>query len=231
MNLLHLHGISRRYGTLTALNTVTLTVHPGDRLAITGPNGAGKSTLLGVIDGTIAATHGTVTLDGRDITRWPVHRRAAAGITRVFQHPMIADRHTVLGNVLVAVRRRQRLAHRSFPLRPAVARILAAWSLDILGQAGLHDRAHTPAGQLAYGHRRQLDLAIALANQPQVLLLDEPTAGLSAAETEHITSLLRQLPTTLTVVLVEHDPDVVNAIATRAVTLQDGRITEMSTAA
>jgi branched-chain amino acid transport system ATP-binding protein len=223
MTLLQLSEVTCQYGSVRAVDRLELIVSPGERLAITGPNGAGKSTVLGLVDGTVAATAGAVRFCGRTITTWPVHRRAAAGIARVFQHPMIAPRHTALGNILLAVRRADGLGLRLKPHRPAVARLMANCSLDILARAGLADQAHTLAAHLSYGHLRQLDLAIALALEPRLLLLDEPTAGLSATETARIVALLQQLPSALTVILVEHDHEVVEAVATRTLTLHQGR--------
>ncbi|MEU8007226.1 ATP-binding cassette domain-containing protein [Catellatospora sp. NPDC049111] len=221
--LLDLSGVIRRYGSLTALGRLNLTVTAGQRLAITGPNGAGKSTLLGLIDGTIAATSGKVHYDGIDITAWSTHRRARAGIARVFQHPHVSARHTVLGNILLGVHRHHRTGTRVLPLSPAAARLLRELALDLADQTGLRAVATHLAGHLSYGHRRQLDLAMALACRPRLLLLDEPTAGLSPDETARLTTLLAALPDTLTVLIVEHDADVVARIATSTLHLDAGQ--------
>jgi len=222
MTLLRLDALTRRYGHLTALHAVTLTVNTGDRLAVTGPNGAGKSTLLGLIDGTISPSNGVVSFAGRDITAWSADRRARAGIARVFQHPQVSRRHTVVGNISLALYQSSRLGSRLLPSRRSTADLMRDWARDLGQQVGLDSLYDTTAGQLAYGHLRQLDLAMALASQPSLLLLDEPTAGLSPAEADRVTALIRALPATLAVLLIEHDPQIVAALATRTLRLRHG---------
>ncbi|GAA1614133.1 ABC transporter ATP-binding protein [Catellatospora bangladeshensis] len=223
--LLALNGIIRRYGAITAVGRINVTVAAGQRLAITGPNGAGKSTLLGLIDGTVTATSGKVIYDGTDITTWPTHRRARAGIARVFQHPQVAARHTVLGNILLGVHRHHRTGTALLPPRRAAARLMREMTLHLADQTGLRTVGTHLAGHLSYGHRRQLDLAMALAGQPRLLLLDEPTAGLSDHETERITRMLSALPDTMTVLIVEHDPAVAARITTTTLQLNAGQPT------
>ncbi|WP_207782320.1 ABC transporter ATP-binding protein [Phytoactinopolyspora limicola] len=220
-NAVALHDITVRFGQLTALAGVSLEVPAGQRRAIIGPNGAGKSTLFSVIAGTRRPTGGRVLVDGRDITSLPVHRRVDAGVVTTFQHSSLFLRETVLENVLLAVARRARVAHRWF--RPAGAyRDLLDHSATLLARVGLAGREALLAGALSHGERRQLEVAVALAAQPRVLLLDEPAAGMSPAETDRLGQLIRGLPADMTVLLVEHDLDLVFDLADEVTVLHLG---------
>ncbi|HCT76859.1 MAG TPA: ABC transporter ATP-binding protein [Micromonosporaceae bacterium] len=217
MSLLCLDSVSHRFGALPVLGPLTLKLEIGARHAIAGPNGAGKSTLLNVIDGSLTCAGGEVILSGGRITRLPAHKRAQLGISRVFQQPQLSGRHTARGNVLLALARRHRLGPPMWPLRKQ--RQLETRAAEFLAQTGLSAVAERPAGALSYGQRRQLELTVALAAEPKLLLLDEPTAGLSTHDTEVVVDLLRALPASITLLIVEHDEHVLNAIATSITTL------------
>lgn len=218
---LTLDRVTRRYGSLVAVADVSLTVAPGSRHAVIGPNGAGKSTLFSLVAGTIRPTAGTVRLFGEDITRLSDHRRARKGITKTFQHSSVFSSMTVFENALIAAQRRHARPARPFG-RPDPAAVDAA--REALSRVGLAHRADTPASELSHGERRQLEVALALAVKPRVLLFDEPTAGMSAAETHRFIELVGDLPRDITVLMIEHDLDVVFAIADRVSVLHLGRL-------
>ena len=203
--VLRLDSVTKRFGALAAVNDVSMTVRRGDRWAVIGPNGAGKTTLFRVISGEYRPTSGAVHLFGRDVTRTSAHRRARSGLGRTFQVTNLFKDVTVEGNVVVAA---QATAGRPYafwrPARPTgdvaerVEAALRAVDLDD------HRRTRT-VKQLSHGEQRQLEIAVALAQRPQLLLLDEPAAGLSASERVLMRTLVEGLPSELSVVLIEHD--------------------------
>ncbi|MGC5054580.1 ATP-binding cassette domain-containing protein [Micromonospora sp. DT48] len=215
-SLLRLEGVSRSYGARRAVDEVSLDLHAGARHAIIGPNGAGKSTLLHLIAGTLRPTAGRIRYAGRDIRRWPPHRRARAGIARTWQHPALARPLTAVQNVLLAVPGQRLAALRTGPRAVAAAH-------QALTQVGLTDHADLPAAQLAYGDQRRLEIAVALAGRPRLLLLDEPSAGLTTGEITHLTQLIRALPADIGVLLVDHNLDMVAAVADTVTVLHHGR--------
>lgn len=218
--MLELYGMSVSFGGLAAVDGIDLRLPPGGRHALIGPNGAGKSTLLHAIAGTVAPTAGRVLLAGRDITALPAHRRAHLGVARTFQHPALLRRHTVRDNVAAVLWRRQG----SVLARRSVRRHVVAEAESLLERVGLGGTGGLVAGTLAHAQQRQLELAIALAMQPRLLLLDEPAAGLSAAERDRLAELVRDLPPALTVVMVDHDLDLVFDLATSVTVLHQGRV-------
>ena len=223
MNVLQLHHVSRAFGSLRAVDEVSMSIVEGSRHAIIGPNGAGKSTLFNLIGGALRATGGRIRYDNRDITKLPEWRRARLGITRTFQHSSLLLHCTVEQNVMIAV---QRLAGKSWsmvPLLPAQRRRLVEQCAEAYTAVGLGGRGATQAGALSHGERRQLEVAMALASRPRLLLLDEPAAGMSPAETARLTEVLRGLPASVTVVLIEHDLDVVFGLADTVTVLHLGR--------
>lgn len=228
-DLLELRRASRHFGSFRALDEVDLTVRPGARHAIIGPNGAGKSTLFGLISGTLPTTAGTILVDGQDVTRLPVERRVALGVAATFQHSSLFLRETVLENVLLAVLRAgtgtrtgigpvpggwRKVSDRA----PAIAKARA-----LLERVGLPTGHRTPAAELSHGERRQLEVAVALATEPRLLLLDEPAAGMSPAETARLTELIAALPAEVTVLLIEHDLDMVFELADTVTVMHLGR--------
>ncbi|WP_328302080.1 ABC transporter ATP-binding protein [Streptomyces sp. NBC_00435] len=219
---LRLRGVSRHFGSFRALDEVDLTVRAGARHAVIGPNGAGKSTLFGLISGTLPATAGTILVDGQDVTRLSVDRRVGLGVAATFQHSSLFLRETVLENVLLAVERPPGAG--TGRRRRARARGVAiARARELLDQVGLPGRHELTAGALSHGERRQLEVAVALGTDPRLLLLDEPAAGMSPAETARLTELIGALPAEVTVLLVEHDLDMVFELADTVTVLHLGR--------
>ena len=219
---LDLQSVSQHFGSLKAVDDVSFTVTAGSRHAVIGPNGAGKSTLFALIAGTLRATAGTVLLDGEDVTAVPEHQRVAHGLVRTFQHSSLFLSATVLENVILAAQRR---AHLSFAmLRPVRRRAaLLTEAHEVLASVGLEDRAAARAGALSHGERRQLEVGVALACRPTLLLLDEPAAGMSPAETARLMILIQSLPAQVTVMIVEHDLDLVFGVADQMTVLHHGR--------
>jgi branched-chain amino acid transport system ATP-binding protein len=202
---------------------VELAVRPGERRALIGPNGAGKTTLFNLIAGVLAVSVGRIELFGRDVTRMPPHRRAALGLTRTFQVSNLFPTLTVRENCLLAV---QALS----PVKLAMHRRLSGYRAlharvdETLQAVGLTDRAGATVRNLSHGEQRQLEIALALAGQPRVLLLDEPTAGLSPAESASMARLLGQLDPAITVLIIEHDMDIALELARHVTVLHYGRV-------
>ena len=220
---LELDGVGRRYGELHAVDGVTLAVEGGSRQALIGPNGAGKSTLFGLISGTTRASGGRIRFDGRDVTRLGAHRRTRLGMGRTFQHSSLFDGMSARENVAVAAQRQLGHAHQA--LLPAGRyRDVERRADELLALVGLADLGGVETRSLSYGHRRQLEVALALATQPTLLLLDEPTAGMSRDEAQRFLAVIAGLPPELTLMIVEHDMDVVFGLATQIAVLDAGRL-------
>lgn len=221
--LLELDAVGRRYGQLRAVDSVSLAVDAGSRHALIGPNGAGKSTLFHLISGTVRASSGRIRFLGADVTRRSPHRRTQLGMGRTFQHSSLFDELTARENVAIAVQRK--LGHATNPVVPTRRfSDVEARSDELLGLVGLADLGGVDAGSLSYGHRRQLEIALALATEPRLLLLDEPTAGMSRDETQRFRDLIAALPGELTLLIVEHDMDVVFGLATVISVLDAGSL-------
>ncbi len=219
--LLCLTGVSRNFGALKAVDDGSLDVPAGARHALIGPNGAGKSTLFKLVTGSMPVSAGSITLAGHDVTRLSEPQRARRGISQTLQHSSLFISQSVEQNVLLAAQRRRGSRYSLVPRRQAEARELAR---SLLVDVGLEHRRGTPVAALSHGERRQLEVALALACEPQLLLLDEPAAGMSPAESARLVDLLRRLPDTVTVVIVEHDLDVVFALAQSVTVLHLGRV-------
>lgn len=221
--LLSLRNLRKRFGGLAVTDDVSLDVTPGEIHAVIGPNGAGKTTLINEIGGVLPLDSGQILFEGRDITALSMPRRARLGLARSFQITSVIPAFTALENVALAV---QAGAGSSFRfLRPAASEArLNAPAMVALDQVGIAGRAHTPAGAMSHGEKRQLELAIALATQPRLLLLDEPLAGAGPEETERLVGILRGLKQRYTIVLVEHDMQAVFAMADRISVLVYGRV-------
>lgn len=228
--LLELDDVSRAYGSLKAVSGVSLTVERGARLGVIGPNGAGKSTLFGLVSGRIRASDGTIRFDGADITRVSEAARARRGIVQTFQHSSLFPTMTCGETVVVALQRAEGVAAR---LRHsgARARRLRDAACEQLQAVGLVDRETALVGGLSHGERRQLEVAAGLACEPSLLLLDEPTAGMSTAETNTFVELIAGLPPELAIVIVEHDIDVVFGLARDIAVLHLGQLLASGTAA
>ena len=220
---LRLEGVSKAFGGLRAVDAVSLTVRRGERRALIGPNGAGKTTLFNLVSGAIPVSSGTMELFGRDITGLPSHRRAALGLARTFQINNLFPALTVLENCLLAV---QALTRTKFSMLRPLDRYpaLAERARATLASVGLADRVGAIVRHLSHGEQRQLEIALALAGQPRVLLLDEPTAGLSPAESQLMARLLRTLDPAIAVLMIEHDMDIALEMAERVTVLHYGRV-------
>ena len=223
MTALALRDIHHDFSGLQVLSGIDLEVEDGERHAIIGPNGAGKSTLFNIITGRLAPRKGHVVYRGRDITGAPPHRIARLGIGRSFQIINTFPRLTVYENVRSAVLSRRRLRLDAWSLlerRSDVARE----SEDVLAAVGLRDRRDTPASELSYGEQRELEIALTVATRPELILLDEPTAGLNNEDTRRAIGLIRRVTEGKTLVMVEHDMSVVFGLADRISVLVYGEI-------
>ena len=228
--ILHVSGLHKRYGALRVTEDVHLAVAPATIHAIIGPNGAGKTSLIHQISGIVTPDAGTVHLAGRDITRLPLHARARAGLARGFQISSVLPEFTVLENVALAV---QANAGHSFRFVRAAANqeSLNAPARDAIDRVGLTTRLETPARRLSHGEKRQLELAIAIAARPRVLLLDEPLAGAGPDETARVIALLATLRLDCAILLVEHDMDAVFTLADRLTVMVNGQVIASGTPA
>ncbi len=220
---LHLQGVAKSFGGLRAVDGVELAVRAGERRALIGPNGAGKTTLFNLIAGVLPVTQGRISLFGADVTRLAQHRRAALGLTRTFQITNLFPSLTVLQNVVLAA---QALRWTKFRMLRPLSRFdgLAAQARAALAAVGLEERAGATVRHLSHGEQRQLEIALALAGRPRVLLLDEPAAGLSHAEARLMTALLRRLDPAITLLIIEHDMDIALEVARHATVLHYGRV-------
>ena len=202
---------------------VSLDLCAGELHALIGPNGAGKSTLINLLSGELPPSEGEIRIDGRDATGWPIRRIARAGIGRTFQRTNLMPDMTVLENARLAAQ--AALVPRSHLLRLAAREVsLVRAAQDALHRVGLDGGTDRLAGTLSHGEQRLLEIAVALAACPKVLLLDEPLAGMGAEESQPIAELVRALARTHAVLLVEHDMDVVFAVADRMTVMVDGRV-------
>ena len=221
--VLRIENLTKNFGGLRVTDDVTLDVMPGELHAMIGPNGAGKTTLINQISGLLAPDTGRIVFAGEDITDMPIDRRAQRGLARSFQITSILPRFSVLENVALAAQARSGTSFRFFG-SAANEKELNVPALAALAQVGLAERADAPAGELSHGEKRALELAIALAMQPKLLLLDEPMAGTGHDETERLVAVLRGLKGRFPMVLVEHDMTAVFALADRISVLIYGRI-------
>ncbi len=227
VSALQLESITLSFGALQVLNSVSLQVPAGTRSALVGPNGAGKTTLFNTISGELRPTGGRVKVFGADVTPLPPNARLHRGLARTFQRNNLFPGLTVFENVFLAVQGVQR---RLNPWRPAWGATAATEATTgLLDRVGLTGRAGMVAGKLSYGEQRVVEISMALASKPRLLLLDEPTAGMSAAETESTIHLLQQLPADLTLLIVEHDMEVVSAVAERIFVLHFGELIAQGT--
>ena len=221
--VLSIERLTRRFGGLIALHDVSLTVTSGERHALIGPNGAGKTTLFNVVSGELAPTSGRVSLLHRTITGLRPYEIARLGLARTFQRNNLLLNLTVLENVRLAAQAHTAATRRLFTPVRRLAQI-EDQARALLDRMDLAERAAVPARSLSYGEQRQLEVAIALAGRPRALLLDEPTSGMSPAETARMTALLARLGRDHTVVIIEHDMDVVFALADRITVLHLGEV-------
>ena len=221
--ILEVAGLRKRFGGLAVTDDVSFAVAPGGIHAVIGPNGAGKTTLIHQLSGTLRPDAGAIRFAGRDVTALPLHRRARLGLARSFQITSVIPGFSALENAALAVQARSGSSFRFFRRAAAEAR-LNDQAMAALDQVGLAGRAAAPAGALSHGEKRQLELAIALAGEPRLLLLDEPLAGAGPEETERLIGILRGLKRRYAILLVEHDMQAVFALADRISVLVYGRV-------
>jgi branched-chain amino acid transport system ATP-binding protein len=223
--VLELRDLSKTFGGLRAVRGVSLKIMPGERKAIIGPNGAGKTTLFNLISGIFPATSGQVLLFGKDVTSWSSHRRAALGMARTFQVTSLFPRLTVLDNVLLAIKGRQ-------ASKFVMWRFLSSYrdvydkAHGLLERAAFLDRKDTEVRYLSHGEQRQLEIVLGLAGDPDILLLDEPAAGLSSGESSEMAQFLQKLDRSIALLLIEHDMDIVFDVAGEISVLHFGEILE-----
>jgi branched-chain amino acid transport system ATP-binding protein len=221
--LLRVQNLVRRFGGITATDDLSLEIAKGELHAIIGPNGAGKTTLITQLTGQLQPNSGTIHFGGRDITRLPAYRRSALGLARSFQITSLLKDFTAADNVALAAQAHDGHsfyfwgnARKEKHLREAARMALA--------RVGLERRADVMVSELSHGEQRELELAVALATRPQLLLLDEPMAGLGVSESARMVELLRELRREVTIILVEHDMEAVFALADRITVLVYGRV-------
>ena len=221
--MLRLEGLSKRFGGVVATDRVTLEVADGEVHALIGPNGAGKTTLIGQISGSIASDSGEIWFSERMISRLPQHQRVNAGLARSYQITSIFRNFTVLDNLALAVQARRGSSF-SFWKPVSSEKALVDEARLIAGEVGLSEKSSFLASTLAHGEQRALEVGLALATRPKLLLLDEPMAGMGPEESSRIIELIGRVRASVTVLLVEHDMDAVFRLADRISVLVNGRI-------
>jgi branched-chain amino acid transport system ATP-binding protein len=220
--ILRLRGVGRRFGGLHAVRDVDLDILPGERRAILGPNGAGKTTLFNVVSGDFPATSGTIEVFGEDVTFAPARYRAGLGLARTYQQSRLLSGLSVEDNIYLSI-----LGVGSGHLRPVVLRRdreIRRRARDAAGKVAIDHKLPATVGSLSHGEHRQVALAMALAAEPKILLLDEPASGLSRGERGLLTDLLLALERTITLVLIEHDMDIALRVAERVTMMHDGSV-------
>ena len=223
--VLELRGLCKSFGGLHAVLGVSLRVFAGDRQAIIGPNGAGKTTLFNLVTGVLPATSGEVVLFGWDVRAWPSHRRTALGMARTFQVTSLFPKLTVLDNVLLAIKGLRRTKYVMW--RPLSSyRDVYDKARRLLEAAGYGERRDVEVRNLSHGEQRQIEIVLGLASDPKILLLDEPTAGLSSGESQEMAEFLKRLDPELAILLIEHDMDVVFDFARHISVLHFGEVVE-----
>ena len=225
MSLLEVRNASRHFGSLVAVNNVSLMVQPGELRAVIGPNGAGKTTFFNLISGFFPPTSGSIHFDGKDITNWEPHVRVSHGIARTFQITEIFPELTVRENLRVAVEVAMGLRNRPWLSREADAQIRARVG-ELMEMGGLAAKADRLASEMPHGDQRAIEIMMSIALRPRLLLLDEPTAGMGDQETYDITRLVRKLhrDEKLSIVLIEHDMRVIFHLADRIMVLAEGEV-------
>ena len=221
--MLSLRNLSKRFGGVVAVDRVSLEVAAGEVHALIGPNGAGKTTLIGQISGNVATDTGKISFDHTDITAWREHTRVRLGLARSHQITSIFKRFTVLENLALAVQARSGSSF-SFWRPVAAETALFEEAAGISRDIGLAERLQAQAGSLAHGEQRALEVGLALATRPKLLLLDEPMAGMGPEESQRMIALIGRIRAGVTVLLVEHDMDAVFRLADRITVLVNGRV-------
>ncbi len=223
MELLAVSNLTKDFGGVRAVDDVSFSVEPGERLAIIGPNGAGKTTLFQLLSGMLTPTKGRIHAFGHDITGLSAHRRAALGIGRTFQITNLFLTLTVLDNVLLALEASGKTRFNLFSPVSSHKHLMAR-AEEILTQWNMWDRRNVPVTSLSYGEQRQLEIMLALSQNRSLLLLDEPTCGLSPDEAKSFTSMIASFSRDFTVLLIDHDMDVTFGIAEKVMVLHFGSV-------
>ena len=223
MKALDVQALSKNFGGLRAIRDVSLEIEEGERRAIIGPNGAGKTTLFHLISGFLSPSSGHVSLFGRDVTNLRAHQRAALGMARTFQVTNLFQKLTLFENILLGVQAIQRARFCFYRLVRSFQEVILE-AERLLKEWNLWEKREDLLKNLSYGEQRQIEVIMALATKPRLLLLDEPTAGLSPAETALVTSIIKDLPREITTILIEHDMDVAFEIAEKITVLHFGSI-------
>ncbi len=223
MSALAVRGLDKSFGGLRVTSSVNLAVEPGERRLIIGPNGAGKTTLFNLVTGELRPDRGTVSLFGDDITRVPGRRRAHLGMARTYQIITLFPRDTLLHNVTLSLLGLTPMRWNPF-VRLAGQATLVGRARQVLDRVGLGHLAERSLGQTSYGERRRVEIAMALAQNPRLLLLDEPFAGLSLEERRDVLALVTGIPRDVTIVMIEHDMDVALDFAERITVLHFGEV-------
>jgi branched-chain amino acid transport system ATP-binding protein len=219
---LELRGVTRLFGALAALIDVTLTVKPGERRGVLGSNGAGKTTLFNCVTGDFLPTSGTIRLFGEDVTNYPPHERIRRGLRRTYQISLLFGGLSVMDNVYLACRGVSR--GRFSLLRPRRNDVLMQSALELVDAVHLTAVRNTRVAELAHGQQRQLEIALALAGAPRLILFDEPAAGLSPTERSELVEILTNLPRHIGFIIIEHDMDVALRVAETISMMHNGRI-------
>ena len=216
-------GLTRHFGGLAAVSGVSLEAHMGQLHAVIGPNGAGKSTLINMLSGDLPPTSGSVSIDGRDVTGFAAHQISRMGVGRSYQKTNVFLAFTAFENCRLAAQARRKSSMQFFRAASRLADVNRA-AEEALAAAGLGERAASLASALSHGEQRQLEIAMTLATQPKLLLLDEPLAGMGAEESASMVALLKKLVETHAILLVEHDMDAVFALADRLTVMVNGQV-------
>jgi branched-chain amino acid transport system ATP-binding protein len=220
---LHLRGLKKAFGGVPAMNDVSLDVMPGERRLIIGPNGAGKTTLFNLITGDLAPDAGAIRLFGEEVSRLKSHERAHRGLARTYQIITLFPKDSLEHNIVLSLLGLSRARWDAF--RPLAAQVsLYEQAHRVLGWVGLEQRAARPIGEVSYGERRRVEIAMALAQHPRLLLLDEPLAGLSREERAAVKALIAGIPQDVTIVMIEHDMDTALDLAERITVLHYGSV-------
>lgn len=228
MTVLKVDGLGKSYGGLEVLNNLSFHLESGERVGLIGPNGAGKTTLLNVLTGFTAPEAGQISLLDQDVTKMPSHRRVALGLARSFQLNTLFPRLDLLINVLLAIQGIQTIRYHWFRPISAYSENLSR-AQELLQLVGLWKQRNSPVAALGYGQQRLVEIILALASRPKLLLLDEPSAGLTGEESDHLGDMIRNITKETTVLFSAHDLDLVYSLADRVMVLYYGRILTQGT--
>lgn len=223
MNALTLRSVTKRFGGLTAVGDVSLTIAHGEKWALIGPNGAGKTTLFNVIAGDLPVTSGRIELYDTDVTKMPVHKRVKLGLRRTYQTSALFNSLTVAQNLFLGTLGPEQ-GHLVMTKRFDHDTVRMQRVVELADSIGLGNRLQTHAVDLSHGERRQLEFGLAIASEPRFVMLDEPAAGLSPEERKIILEMLRKIDDKITLLLIEHDMDVALRAAQRVAVMHEGRI-------